>query len=72
MARVVRRGGGGASAGEGWRREGERDPWPVGWFSMLAARRVGPMATRLKGRIGRQGGWADWARTEEKLFLNKN
>jgi hypothetical protein len=36
MARVAHRGGGDASAGLDWRREGERDPWPVGQLSMLA------------------------------------
>jgi hypothetical protein len=36
---------------------------------MLASRQVGPKATVLKGRTGRRGGWADWARTEEKFFL---
>jgi hypothetical protein len=36
MARVARRGGGGVSTGSGWRREVERDPWPVGQLGMLA------------------------------------
>jgi hypothetical protein len=58
--------GGSTSAGLGWRREGERDLQPVGWLGMLAARRVGPKATRPKGRTGQQGGWAG---TEEKCFL---
>jgi hypothetical protein len=70
MARAARRGGIGTSAGSGWRSEGERDPQTVGRLSRLAARWVGPKATGLKGRIGRRGGWADWAGTEEK-FLSK-
>jgi hypothetical protein len=68
MARVQRRGGDGTSADSGWRREGERDPRPVGRLSMLAARWVGPKATGLKGRTGQWGGWADWAGTKEKFF----
>jgi hypothetical protein len=51
---VAHRGGGGVSAGSGWRREGERDPRPVGWLGMLAARWVGPKVTGLKGRTGRR------------------
>jgi hypothetical protein len=35
------RGGGGASAGSGWTREGEKDPRPVGQLGRLAAWRVG-------------------------------
>jgi hypothetical protein len=57
------RGGGGASVSSGWRREGERDPQPVGRLGMLAARWVGLKATGPKGRAGRWGSWADWARS---------
>jgi hypothetical protein len=38
MVWVARRGGVGASAGSGWRREGERDPRPVCRLGMLVAR----------------------------------
>jgi hypothetical protein len=65
MTWEARRGGGGVNASSGWRREGERDPRPVGRLSKVAAQRVGPKATRPKGRIGRRG---DWAETELKLF----
>jgi hypothetical protein len=66
MARVARRGGGGVRTGSGWRREGERDPQPVGRLIMLATRWVGLKAAGLKGQTGWRGGWA---RTGEKLFL---
>jgi hypothetical protein len=52
----------------GWRREGKRDPGSVSRLGRLVAQRDGPKATRLKGRIGHRGDWADWARTEEKFF----
>jgi hypothetical protein len=68
MARVAHRCGGGASAGSGCRREGERDPQPMGQLGRLAAQWVGLKATGLKGQIGRQGGWADWTGT----FRNQN
>jgi hypothetical protein len=72
MARVAHQGGSDASAGSGWRREGERDPRLVGWLGMLVARRVGLKATGPKGQTGQLGGWADLAETEEKIFQNKN
>jgi hypothetical protein len=53
MAWVTRRGGGGASAGSGWRKDGERDPRPVGQLSRLAAHWVGP--NRPVGRLGHLG-----------------
>jgi hypothetical protein len=62
---------GSVSAGSGWRREGERDPRPVGWLGRLAARWVGPKDTRPKGQIGQQGGWANWSGAEEKFFSKK-
>jgi hypothetical protein len=68
MAWAAHRGGGGVSAGSGWRREGERDPWPVGRLGRLVARRVVPKATGSKGRTGQLGNWANWAGTEEKFF----
>jgi hypothetical protein len=49
MARAARQGGGSASAGSGWRREGESDPRPVGQLGMLAAQWVGPKATGPTG-----------------------
>jgi hypothetical protein len=62
------RGGGDASAGSGWRREGEREPLLVGRLGRLVTQQVGPKATRPKGRTVQRGGWGDWAGTEEKFF----
>jgi hypothetical protein len=49
MARVARWGGGGANADSGWRRERERDAWPVGWLGMLATCWIVLKATGPKG-----------------------
>jgi hypothetical protein len=49
MARVAHWGGGGANADSGWRRERERDAWPVGWLGMLATCWIELKATGPKG-----------------------
>jgi hypothetical protein len=68
MAWVVHRGGGDVGASSGWRREGERDPWPLGRLDMLVDQRVGPKATASKGQTGWRGCLADWVGTEENCF----